>query len=103
MLRKLIVWNAKKIRSYSGSCGETVVNNCLFVDNVAKSTAAGQAGSGGAIRTNSDLKVFDSIFKKNRAIQITPTTFGGGGAISLGGRGAESANILVLSSVFELN
>jgi len=81
-----------------------VVNNCLFLDNAAVTTNAASDASGGAIATNSNLKVFDSIFKKNKAIRVDTTSgFGGGGAISLGGRGAGSANILVLSSVFELN
>ena len=83
-----------------------MVNNCLFLDNAAVATAAGFGALGGAIRTNSDLKVFDSIFKKNKVIEVdvdTTSGFGGGGAISLSGRGAGSANILVLSSVFELN
>ena len=40
----------------------------------------------------------DSIFKKNKAIQVTTSGFGGGGAIY-----AVDADVLVLSSVFELN
>ena len=41
----------------------------------------------------------DSIFKKNKVIEVdVDTEFGGGGAISLGG-----TDVLVLSSVFELN
>ena len=77
-----------------------MVNNCLFLDNVAVITAAGLSAFGGAIRSVvGKLTVVDSIFKKNRAIQADTTTgFGGGGAII-----AASTDVLVLSSVFELN
>ena len=72
------------------------MNNCLFIDNVAEqTTVAGFGAFGGAIDSVvSKLKVFDSIFKKNKAIA---TRFGGG-AIE-----AFSTDVLVLSSVFELN
>ena len=63
-------------------------------------TAAGIGASGGAISTNSNLNVFDSIFKNNKAIQVTPTTSAGGGAIFASAGGTE---VLVLSSIFELN
>ena len=76
-----------------------MVNNCLFLDNVAVTTNAGSGAFGGAIDSFGKLTVVDSIFKNNRAIQADTTSgFGGGGAIS-----AESTDVLVLSSVFELN
>ena len=54
----------------------------------------GQSGS---------LTVVDSIFKNNKAIQVG-TTNGGGGAIALNTVTASSGvDLLVLSSVFELN
>ena len=54
----------------------------------------GQSGS---------LTVVDSIFKNNKAIQVG-TTNGGGGAIALDTVTASSGvDLLVLSSVFELN
>ena len=74
-----------------------MVNNCLFLENVAETTAAGFDAVGGAIATNSNLKVFDSIFKKNKAI-APASGFGGGGAIV-----SFFKDVLVLSSVFELN
>ena len=84
----------------SDAFGETVVNNCLFLNNVAETTAAFLNAIGGAIAsTGSNLKVIDSIFKKNKALQVdTSTGSGGGGAIF-----AFFADVLVLSSVFELN
>ena len=61
-------------------------------------TAAGEGGFGGAIASRyGKLTVVDSIFKKNKAI-ATASGFGGGGAIY-----AFSSDVLVLSSVFELN
>lgn len=81
--------------------GETVVNNCLFLDNVAVTTAEESASGGnafgGAINSDgSNLKVIGSSFKKNKALSINNR--GGGGAIN-----AFSADNLVLDSVFELN
>ena len=77
-----------------------MVNNCLFLENVAETTAAGVGAFGGAIGlVDVKLMVVDSIFKKNKAIQADTTSgFGGGGAIY-----AFSSDVLVLSSVFELN
>ena len=75
-----------------------MVNNCLFIDNVAETTAAGRNAQGGAISAESKFKVFNSIFKKNKAIQVTTSGFGGGGAIE-----ALDDDVLVLSSVFDLN
>ena len=76
-----------------------MVNNCLFLDNVAVTTNAGSGAFGGAIDSFGKLTVVDSIFKNNRAIQADTTSgSGGGGAIS-----AFSSDVLVLSSVFELN
>ena len=72
-----------------------MVNNCLFLENAAVATAAGAFAFGGAISDESDLKVFNSIFKKNKAIA---TRFGGGGAIV-----SFFEDVLVLNSVFELN
>ena len=63
-------------------------------------TAADIGASGGAIATNSNLNVFDSIFKNNKAIQVTTSGDGGGGAIFASAGGTE---VLVLSSIFELN
>ena len=76
-----------------------MVNDCLFIDNsaVTTATAANKFAGGGAIATNSNLKVFDSIFKKNKAI-APASGFGGGGAIY-----ASRTDVLVLSSVFKLN
>ena len=77
---------------------ETVVNNCLFIDNVAVTTAADSGAFGGAITSEfSNLKVIGSIFKNNKALQVD-TSSGGGGAI-----GVFDIDVLVLSSVFELN
>ena len=82
-----------------------MVNDCLFIDNsaVTTATAANKFAGGGAIGTNSNLKVFDSIFKNNKALQVTvgSTKRGGGGAIFLGG--SSPADVLVLNSIFELN
>ena len=75
-----------------------MVNNCLFLDNAAVFTGAGASAFGGAISVSGGkLTVVDSIFKKNKAI-ATASGFGGGGAIY-----AFSSDVLVLSSVFELN
>ena len=76
-----------------------MVNNCLFLENVAVTANARFEGfGGGAIATaRGNLNVFNSIFKKNKAIQAN-TAFGGGGAIY-----TSSTDVLVLSSVFELN
>ena len=77
-----------------------MVNNCLFLDNAAVTTAAGLSAFGGAIRSaGGELTVVDSIFKKNKAIQADTTSeIGGGGAIY-----TFNSEVLVLSSVFELN
>ena len=76
-----------------------MVNNCLFLENVAETTAAGVGAFGGAIGlVDVKLMVVDSIFKKNKAIQVTTSGFGGGGAIE-----ALDDDVLVLSSVFDLN
>ena len=75
-----------------------MVNNCLFLDNAAVFTGAGASAFGGAISVSGGkLTVVDSIFKKNKAI-ATASGFGGGGAIF-----AAQNDVLVLSSVFELN
>jgi len=80
------------------SRGETVVNDCVFLDNVAETTAAGSSAVGGAIYSVlGKVTVVDSIFKKNKAI-ATASGSGGGGVIS-----ALFTDVLVLSSVFELN
>ena len=80
-----------------------MVNNCLFLDNVAETTAAGRGALGGAIESfQGKLQVIDSIFKKNRAIAAA-SGFGGGGAIAALLSTASSTDILVLSSVFESN
>ena len=81
-----------------------MVNNCLFINNVAECTAAAvdKTARGGAIRSFAGkLTVVDSIFKNNRAIQAdNPSDISqGGGAIEAG----FSGDVLVLSSVFELN
>ena len=73
-----------------------MVNNCLFLDNVALTTNAGLGAFGGAIATNGKLTVVDSIFKKNKA--LSDSNVGGGGAFFV-----NEADALVLSSVFELN
>ena len=64
---------------------------------------------GGAIYSTtlegkSTLKIVDSVFKKNKAAQVSTTASGGGGGavsvdIIIGG----TVDVLVLSSVFELN
>ena len=78
-----------------------MVNNCLFLENVAVTTAvSGRTPNafGGAIASSAGkLTVVDSIFKKNKAI-ATASGIGGGGAID-----AFSSDVLVLSSVFESN
>ena len=75
-----------------------MVNNCVFLENAAVFTGAGIGAFGGAISSSvGKLTVVDSIFKKNKAI-ATASGFGGGGAIY-----AFSSDVLVLSSVFELN
>ena len=61
---------------------------------------------GGAIDSSSfggqaNLKVVDSVFKKNKAIQV-PGELGGGGAVNVDANGG-TLDVLVLSSVFELN
>ena len=50
-------------------------------------------------QNTANLKVFDSVFKKNEAIQVD--TVGGGGAISVSAAGQNG--VLILGSVFELN
>ena len=82
-----------------------MVNNCLFLDNAAVATDEDSGAFGGAILAEGELSerpgqltVVDSIFKKNKAIQVDTTERGGGGAID-----ALDADVLVLSSVFELN
>ena len=81
--------------------GETVVNDCIFLDNSGVTTASNKFAGGGAIGfARSNLKVFDSIFKNNKVKQVKDSG-GGGGAIFLGGQG--KADVLVLNSVFELN
>ena len=73
------------------------MNNCLFLDNAAVTTAAGPPAAGGAIGSDfGKLTVVDSIFKKNKA--LSDSNVGGGGAIYV-----NEADVLVLSSVFELN
>ena len=58
----------------------------------------GDLALGGAIASIAGkLTVFDTIFKNNRAIQVSPATRGGGAIY------ASSEDALVLSSVFELN
>ena len=83
---------------------DAVINNCLFLNNVAEYTAADSKSlaAGGAIVTtvnssSSNLKVTNSIFKNNKALS---TVFGAGGAIFAT---APTTDVLVLSSVFELN
>ena len=56
-----------------------MVNNCLFIDNVAETSAAGRNAQGGAISAESNLKVFNSIFKKNKAIKAVQDQNGGSG------------------------
>ena len=79
------------------------MNNCVFLENAAVATGAGIGALGGAIISGvgklgvGKLTVVDSIFKKNKAI-ATASGFGGGGAIF-----AAQNDVLVLSSVFELN
>ena len=47
--------------------GETVVNDCIFLDNSGVTTALNKFAGGGAIGfSGSNLKVFDSIFKNNK-------------------------------------
>ena len=82
--------------------GETVVNNCVFLENVAATTAAGPPANGGAIGSLGKLMVVDSIFKKNKAIAAA-SGFGGGGAITAVSNDVNTDDVLVLSSVFELN
>ena len=66
-------------------------------------TAAGEGGFGGAIASRyGKLTVVDSIFKKNKAI-ATASGFGGGGAITAVSNDVNTDDVLVLSSVFELN
>ena len=78
---------------------KAVVNNCVFLDNTAVTTAAGKNAFGGAISSSGELTVFDSIFKNNKAIQAdTTVSESGGGAID-----ASLSDVLVLNSVFELN
>lgn len=92
----------------SVSNGKTVLNKCIVLDNVAETTATGStaASLGGAVRVfKGDLTVSDSIFKKNKALQANLDArdgVGGGGAISV--ESSSSSNeLIVLSSVFELN
>ena len=82
-----------------------MVNNCLFLDNAAVTTGADSSAFGGAIRSVfGKVTVVDSIFKKNKAIQAaTASGFGGGGAISAAFNDVNTDDVLVLSSVFELN
>ena len=81
------------------------MNNCLFLKNRAVTTATNSGAFGGAIdsfaqaQNTANLKVFDSVFKKNEAIQVD--TVGGGGAISVSAAGQNG--VLILGSVFELN
>ena len=75
-----------------------MVNNCLFLDNAAVTTAAGPPAAGGAIGSDfGKLTVVDSIFKKNKA--LSDSNVGGGGAIYA----LFTPDVLVLSAVFELN
>ena len=91
--------------------GEAVINNCFFLNNTAVTTATGDEDAfGGAIDLFADkepakLKVFNSIFKKNKALQAVIDDFvGGGGAISAGtSANDDQADVIVLNSVFELN
>ena len=82
-----------------------MVNNCLFLENVAVTTAvSGRTPNafGGAIASSAGkLTVVDSIFKKNKAI-ATASGSGEGGAI-YAGIIAGQQDVLVLSSVFESN
>ena len=74
------------------------MNNCLFLDNAAVTTAAGPPAAGGAIGSDfGKLTVVDSIFKKNKA--LSDSNVGGGGAIYA----SSTSDVLVLSSVFESN
>ena len=74
-------------------------------------TSAVSLAFAGAISSNyfqgqGSLKVFDSIFKKNRAIQVNPSVEGvsGGGAVNVYDQSGQNKNgILILGSVFELN
>ena len=79
-----------------------MVNNCLFLENVAVTTAvSGRTPNafGGAIASSAGkLTVVDSIFKKNKAIETASGSGGGGAIYSL-----FTNDVLVLSSVFELN
>ena len=64
--------------------------------------------SGGAIYSTtiegqSTLKIVDSVFKKNKAAQVSTTASGGGGAVSVDIIFGGTVDVLVLSSVFELN
>ena len=63
---------------------------------------------GGAIYSTtidgqSTLKIVDSVFKKNKAAQVSTTASGGGGAVSVDIIIGGTVDVLVLSSVFELN
>ena len=93
----------------SVSGGKTVVNKCIFLDNVAATTAtaATAASLGGAVRVvRGDLQVSNSIFKRNKALQVNLSArdgVGGGGAISVEDDSSPRNELLVLSSIFELN
>lgn len=93
---------------------EVVINKCLFLNNVAEATGnQGEIAKGGAISfAASDgqvgsLDVVNSIFKKNKAIQVVSLRpEGGGGAINVRSSSfgtATQVDVLVLSSVFESN
>ena len=63
---------------------------------------------GGAIYSitidgQSTLKIVDSVFKKNKAAQVSTTASGGGGAVTVDIIFGGTVDVLVLSSVFELN
>ena len=84
--------------------GTTVVNNCVFLENVAQ--APNTRARGGAIHVfNGNLSVLDCTFTKDEALQDDPSAFdgsGGGGAISAFAYGLD-VNLLVAGSVLELN
>eukprot|EP00578_Thalassiosira_sp_NH16_P024811 CAMPEP_0181099396 /NCGR_PEP_ID=MMETSP1071-20121207/12638_1 /TAXON_ID=35127 /ORGANISM="Thalassiosira sp., Strain NH16" /LENGTH=372 /DNA_ID=CAMNT_0023182057 /DNA_START=232 /DNA_END=1350 /DNA_ORIENTATION=+ len=86
----------------SANGGTTVVNNCVFLANVATSESD-QEAYGGAIYVNQgNLRVLDCTFKKNIALQDDPPTYGGGGAIYMYAL-FTNIDLLVAGSVFELN
>lgn len=73
------------------------IRNCKFIDN--------KGGLGGAIYTNSELKIFTSTFVRNTA-QEGNDSDGGTGTITFDGRGGAinaSSNTTIVNSVFANN